>query len=170
MAERPAFAVASAGNPASAVASARKPRWTEPLTITGGLQNLWGLYRVWGCSAKGLALNPTASTTAAQFNRTLARGRAFTVVLNASAAPSSASSRHLQHSSPHRMLRKQSHHDANAAMAFRWMAEGLTLLVATNSPRALWDTTSVFLAIVAKKDAADRTLCRRITSELKNTR
>ena len=49
----PAFAVASAGNPAFAIASARKPRWTEPLTITGGVQNLCGLYRVLGVSGKG---------------------------------------------------------------------------------------------------------------------
>jgi len=53
MVERPAFAMASAGNPASAVASARKPRWTEPLTITGGVQNLCGLYRVLGLSGRG---------------------------------------------------------------------------------------------------------------------
>jgi hypothetical protein len=41
-----------AERPASAVASAREPRWTEPLTITVGVQNLWGLYRVWGLSGK----------------------------------------------------------------------------------------------------------------------
>ena len=31
---------------------AERPRWTEPLTITVGVQNLWDLYRVLGLSGK----------------------------------------------------------------------------------------------------------------------
>ena len=43
MAERPAFAVASA----------RKPRWTEPLTVTVGVHSLCDLCRVSGLSGRG---------------------------------------------------------------------------------------------------------------------
>jgi hypothetical protein len=42
-----------AEGPTSAVASARKPRWTEPLAITVGVHSLWALYRAWGLSGKG---------------------------------------------------------------------------------------------------------------------